>query len=38
MLIFDDLLYHLVHYYETGLIGRSLELEEPYARVMFSAL
>jgi len=33
-LIFDDRLYHLLHRYKTGLIGRNLELEAPYARVV----
>jgi hypothetical protein len=37
MLIFDDRLYHLVLHYQTGLVGRKLELEEPYARVIFTA-
>jgi hypothetical protein len=26
-----------VHHYQTGLIGRNPELEEPYARVIFTA-
>ena len=33
-LIFDDILYHLVHHYQTSLVGRNLELEAPYARVI----
>jgi hypothetical protein len=36
MLIFDDRLYHLVHHYQTGLVGRNPDLEEPYARVDFT--
>jgi hypothetical protein len=35
-LIFDDRLYHLVHHYQTGLVGCNPELEEPYARVVFT--
>ena len=33
-LIFDDRLYHLLHRYQTGLVGRNPELEAPYARVI----
>jgi hypothetical protein len=35
-LIFDDRLYHSAHHYQTGLVGRNPELEEPYARVVFT--
>ena len=33
-LIFDDRLYHLLRRYQTGLVGRNLELEAPYERVV----
>jgi hypothetical protein len=33
-LIFDDRLYHLLRRHQTGLVGRNLELEAPYAGVI----
>jgi hypothetical protein len=36
--IFDDRPYHLLHHYQTGLVGRNPELEAPYARVIFTVL
>ncbi|KAG0528808.1 hypothetical protein BDA96_05G044700 [Sorghum bicolor] len=35
-LIFDDRLYHLLRRYQTGLVGRNLELEAPYEHVVVS--
>jgi len=37
-LIFDDRLYHLLHRYQTGLVGRNPELEAPYVRVIVTVL
>ena len=34
MLIFDDRLYHLLHHYQTSLVGRNPEFKVPYARVI----
>jgi hypothetical protein len=35
-LIFNDRLYHLLHHYQTGLVGRNPELKAPYARIIIT--